>query len=343
MNNLAEYSLLFGAIVNDDWVEKRRRAVADIVQWIAKFSAQDAIRHASDLANAMGNVEKLPSTTSALIAGKIQNHAVSFVASSESDEHQIKVLFSVAVMDLFDQELPASQSEVADLLAAALWSALSYQLPIEETKSENVRRDLLEACRARALSAADAGRERREVPAIAAVTISQDSPAGLKVNQAFRKAVEPMVVALESNAELDREELDFMWWLLANHSDSLDASLAALPPPTRAVASGIDAANRLKKLPGHGHRHIVLRDILNGESIDLPELLAEITNHREKLAAALQPPAQAPAVFPLLYAIANCSSDGEFSSQKRSLADWGARALLEGSVARLTTPHVTYK
>jgi len=343
MNKLAEYALLFGAIVNDDWVEKRRKAVADILQWIAKFSAQDAIRHASDLANAMGNVEKLPSATSALIAGKIQEHAVSFVASSESDELQIKVLLAVAVMDLFDQELPTSQSEVADLLAAALWSALSYQLPIEETKSENVRRDLLEACRARALSAADAGRERTQVPAIGVVTISQDSPAGLKVNQAFRKAVEPMVVALESNAELDREELDFMWWLLANHSDSLDVPLAALPSPTRALASGIDAANRLKKLPGHGHRHIVLRDVLDGEPIALPELLAAITDHRENLAAALPPPAQAPAVFPLLYAIANCSSEAEFSSQRRSLADWGARALLEGSVARLATLHVTQK
>lgn len=335
MKKLAEYALVFGAAVNDDWVEKRAAAVIDIVEWIAAFSAQEAVRYASELANAMGNVEKFPGPTSSVIVEKIQKHAVSFVAKSQHDELQIKVLGSMAAIHFFEVELSDSQSACADILAAALWSALSYQIPIEETKIEAIRRDLLVASRARALNAANAGRERMPVPAVGAVTISQDSPTGAKVNQAFSKAVAPMLEALEKNAELDREELDFMWWVLGNHSDSLDLSMAELPLPTRAVASGIDAANRLKKPPGNGHRHIVLRDVRGGDPLSLAELLSSITAHREKLAAALTPPTQAPAVFPLLYAIANSSSDAAFSSEKRPAGDWGARALLEGSVARL--------
>ena len=145
-----------------------------------------------------------------------------------------------------------------------------------------------------------------------------------------------MISAMRENAVLDREELDFMWWLLSGRSELLDEPLDSLPGAVRAVAAGLDGALKLRRLPADAHRNIVLRNIENGEPLSLMELIELLGERRTKLATNFGSiKADESAVFPLMAAIKTGSTDACASEEKRTAWEWGGRALLEGAIQHL--------
>ncbi|BCG86889.1 hypothetical protein MesoLj113c_29990 [Mesorhizobium sp. 113-3-9] len=337
MSNMAEYARIFDTATGDDWVEKRKLAVTDAKRWMGELSTSQAIKIASGIAAAVAG-SALPSEIVAAGEQKIQNHASSFVVSADEGELQIKVVLMAAAIDVVSHR-PAAEGGwgSADALAASFWSALWFQAPLDQPKIERLRQDLLSASRERVLQVASDARRRRAVPKIGPVNIAQDSVAGTKVNTAFTRAIEPMVSVMRENAALDREELDFMWWVLSDRSDSLDEPFAAMPEATRAVVAGFDASAKLRKLPADAHKNIVLRNIVSEEKLALLELVKQLGDRRAALVEHLQTPlvAEAPAVFPLIDAITTGSSKVPFAAEKLAPSEWGARALLEGAIRHL--------
>jgi hypothetical protein len=334
MSNMAEYARIFETGTNDEWVQKRKSAVADVKAWLKTLSPSSAIKAASSIAASVADGSPLPDNIAAVGERKIQEHASSFVRSADEGELQIKVVMMAAAIEVVSEpSMDAGGWSTTDALAAAFWSALWFQRPLVQTKIERLRQDLLIASRTRVLQVADAVRKRRQVPPIGLVSIDQNSGPGAKVNQAFSRAVEPMVSTLRDNAALDREELDFMWWLLSDRSDILDEPLAGMPDAVRAVVAGLDAAAKLRKLPANGHRNIVLRNVTNDEPLSLNELVDKLGDRLPKLAASLGAPmGEASAVFPLVTAIANGVSDLPFADEKLAASEWVGRALLEGAI-----------
>ncbi len=343
MSNMAEYARIFETGTGDDWVEKRKLAVADTRTWLKALSTLEAIKLAADVATAIADGSPLPDVIANVGEQKIQSHASSFVRGADEGELQIKVILMAAVIDVVEERPVVDGGwSTGEALAAAFWSALSFQTPLAQAKVERLRQDLLIACRTRVLHVAAAARVRKLVPAIGSVAINQDSPSGAKVNTAFSKAVDPLVTSLRDNAALDREELDFLWWVLSERSDSLDEPLAAMPDETRAVVAGFDASAMLRKLPATAHKNIVLRNVRDGGELSLLELLEQLGDRRNGLAERLRPHlSESSAVFPLVYAIASGDSDSPFAREKLKASEWGARALLEGAIHFLQSGKVS--
>lgn len=333
MSNMAEYALIFQTGTSDEWVEKRIKAVADMKGWFEKLTPGGAIINASAIATSIASGEALIDEIAIVGEGMIREYASSFVRSVDEGELQIKVMMAAAAVD-FIRETPYGDGwTTADALAAAFWSALWYQRRVEQVKVEKLRQDLLVASRTRVLKVADTARKRRPIPPIGQVNVDQSSASGGKVNAAFSRAVEPMVTAMRDNAALDREELEFMWWLLSDRSDILGEPLAGLPGSVRAVSAALDAAAKLRRLPADAHRNIVLRNVADGDLLSLTELIAELGDRRPKLATGLGVlMGEAPAVFPLITAISTGKSDGPLAGGKLAASEWGARALLEGAI-----------
>jgi hypothetical protein len=336
MSKIAEYARIFETGTSDEWVEKRKGAAQELMGWFRSQSPQEVVTTASALASSIAGTGSLPESIALQGEQVIQRHASSFVRSADQGELQITVLLAAAAIDVINETPTEAGWTAPDALAAALWSALSFQRPLGQPKIENLRKDLLNDSRERVRTVAETARKRQDIPEIGAVSIDQDSEAGTKVNTAFRRAVEPMVFAMRNNAALDREELDFMWWLLSERSEILDEPLSNLDNSVRAVIAGFDAAEKLRKLPADAHRNIVLRGVARDEPLSLSELLGKLGERRSVLKSALRiPPSAAPDVFPLIRAIVSDADSVEFSDEKRSPLDWGARALLEGAIIRL--------
>jgi hypothetical protein len=288
------------------------------------------------LAGSLASGTSLPEAIANEVAGHIREHAPSFVRVDAFGDLQVTVVACVAALSLVSSDLTGGGWTCPDALAAGLWSALWFQQPLSEVKLEELRLDLLSASRVRVSKVAQSARLRREVPEIGPVTIDQNSLNGSKVNNAFARAVGPMVGALRDNAALDREELDFMWWLLSERSELLDEPLAVLHGASRAVVCGLDAAGKLRRLPANAHRDIVLHKVSGTERASLGEVLDMLGERRNRIAQGLGTRAKECAdVFPLIFAICEGATSHPFSAEKLAPSEWAARALLEGAIHRL--------
>ena len=82
MSNMAEYARIFDTGTSDEWVEKRKSAVAEAKAVYEGLKPQAAISTASIIAASIADGAPLPESISTEAERVIQNHASSFVRSA---------------------------------------------------------------------------------------------------------------------------------------------------------------------------------------------------------------------------------------------------------------------
>ena len=336
MSVMAKYVRMFWPAPKDEDVSRRNAAVVTIQAWIAAFDDPwTAIKLASALADGVADGkardEFAPKVEQAIVGAG----SAAFVRKDHDLE--IVVVALVSALDLVRRESGDSGCTPVDTLAAGLWSALSFQPPVVEEPIELLRQEVLVAARKRTMLIAERSRKRSPVPEIGPLVLPEAQPTGTRANTAYRKATEPLVKALRENAEVDREELEFLWWALEDWSDALDVRLSDADPLVRAVVAGIDGASKLRRLPASGHRNVVLRGVPAGSPAALIGLLTAIEHHRATLAKSIDAGrvSQAATVFPLHTAITSGNADRAGADSERDARDWGGRALLEGGILQV--------
>lgn len=331
MSIMAKHSQIIWAQPTDADVAARNKAVAKLRTLLCQLSTRGAIKAAGAIADSFRE-KALPEPLAAEVQTAISNESPAFVLTG--NELQGTVCLAVAALALVEQQVVGRSAwSSVDALAAALWSALTFQDQIDNAKVEELRQKLIAACRARVAAVARDSRSRHEVPDVGTLTIPEADTAGTRANNAYRKATAPVIAALKNNQELDREEIDFLWWVITDYSAVLDCPLAAKDPPTRAIAAGLEGARMLRRLPGDGFRHAVLRLVGPTEAIPLPVLVTALGEDRARLAVGPDQslPSNHPTVFPLLAALAT-TGDVDGSTPALDARGWGARALLEASI-----------
>jgi hypothetical protein len=147
--------------------------------------------------------------------------------------------------------------------------------------------------------------------------------------------------ALRTNAAIDREEIDLLWWVLSDWSTLLDRRYSGMTNPvTAALSSGIEAGRMLRRFPADAHRNLVLRHVKQGALISLADMIVSLGDDRILLANAFSGQtiiAACPAVFPLLGALISGSATHIRAKQKRPVSEWAARALLETAALHVTS------
>lgn len=335
MSVMAKYVRIFWPDPKDDDVNRRNAAVATIQSWISAFDdSWTAIQLASELADSVADGRASDSFALKVEQAIVDAGSAAFVR--ENNDLEIIVVALVSALDLVRREPEHTGGTPVDALAAALWSALSFQPPVPQEPIELLRQEVLVAARERTMAIAERSRKRVPVPEIGPLTLPEAQPTGTRANAVYRKATEPLVKALRENAELDREELEFLWWTIEDWSDALGGRLSDADPLVRAVVAGIDGASKLRRLPATGHRNVVLRGVPAGRPAALSALLTALGDHRATLANAINVSRvdQSATVFPLLAAVASGDSDRSGADIERDAREWGARALLEGGILR---------
>ncbi|TIM42348.1 MAG: hypothetical protein E5Y55_22225 [Mesorhizobium sp.] len=339
MSVMAKYVRIFWPDPKDEDVARRNKAVVTIQNWITGFGDPwTAVKLAGVLAEAVsdGSVreEFAPQVEKAIV------DAGSDAFVRDGHDLEMIVVTLVAALDLIRQpRLDDSGWSAVDALAAGLWSALTFQQPVVEEAIELLRQEVAVAARERTMRIAEHSRLRAPVPEIGPLTLSEAQPTNGRANAAYRKATEPLVKALRENAELDREELEFLWWTIEDWSDCLNGRLSDAHPVVRAVVAGIDGASKLRRLPASGHRNVVLRGVPAGEPAALDTLLTALGQHRATIVKAIDAArvGEASSVFPLLTAIGGVDAERPGAEVQRDAREWGARALLERGIVQVAT------
>ncbi len=334
MNNLAVHMRISGVTVNDSDVESRRAAATSLAtSWAKLNNCNEIVSKAADIATALSD-EGIPSQVLGdEVQTAIQKKSPSFL--SEERPLDVGVCAGMAIVSILDKSPSKSGWINPDVYATALWSALSYQPVLNAERRENLRREVLTAASDFCFASASKARERNNVPdpSDLNITFSEEE----EVNHNFTEALASTVDALRCNAALDREELDFLWWAQLGRSRLLKKQLSEISEPTRIVAAGIEGAMILRRLPCEAHREIVLRTLDLNPELNLAELLATIGDDCAALRSVIIKTNvnNHPTVFPLLHALVTGEVDKLGSSLKRPVSEWGERALLETTFARL--------
>lgn len=334
MDNLSAHMRITGLTPSNEDVNSRRAAISQLATNWGKLRDLDQIlTKASAIAEALWGDGMPRIDLGDEIQAAVQKHASAFLYLERPLE--VGVCAGMAAISIMKRPVGTSGWTVDDVYSNALWSILGFQSPLAEEKRERLRREVLELARQRSLESANKAREREVVadPVDLVVTISEQN----KTTTNFGKAARDSIEALRRNAALDREELDFLWWVQLNRSCLLDRPFAGIAEATRLVASGIEAAGHLRRLPAQVHRDLVLRTVDANPEFSLAELLAAIGGDRTTLIAPFSTSnaLSHPTVFPLLHALSTGEVEGGGAAVRRKASTWGCRALLEGALARM--------
>lgn len=337
MSVMAKYVRIFWPEPKDEDVGRRNRAVAAIQSRISGIDDPwDAVALAAALADAVADGKARDEFAPMVEKAIVDAGSDAFVRDGHDLEMIVVAL--VAALDLVRRRPTGGDGWTAtDAVAAGLWSALSFQSPVAEEAIELLRQEVLVAARERTMEMAEQSRVRAPVPEIGPLTLSEAQPTNGRANAAYRKATEPLVKALRENAELDREELEFLWWTLEDWSEALASRVSDLAPLTRALVAGIDGASKLRRLPASGHRNVVLRGAPAGKAVKLGGVVSELGGHAATLANGIDVfrVGKASTVFPLFTALVGGGIDRSGADVERDAREWGARALLEGGIIQV--------
>jgi hypothetical protein len=346
MSHVATYIRIFASDPSDDLVEKRTAAIGEIAGiFRGRRNVADLLQTANDLAVAVQQDGKLSPALTATIEDAIRKKSTAFVAEGHDLEMLVCGMAGALQAVSGNAALSHGRVSITDVLSFGLWSALSFQKPRPEEKLEQLRGELLKAAHSHCTAVARDSRQRVQVSDPEFVEAAkkkegeQETPFGASAVKDGLTLFKDAIADLRSNAAVDREEIDLLWWVLSDWSSLLGrpfsdskAGIAAA-----AVASGFEVGRMIRRAPAQAHRHLVLRNVKAGKDLSLQDLLTAIGADRQALAPteAQTYISQCPAVFPLSAALqAGVASDPR-AEDKRPLSEWAVRALLESSTAHL--------
>src|SRR5208282_3106954 len=139
MVDIATHVRIFEMAPTDDLVEKRTAAVKELaIRFSQRETVPKILQLANDLSVGIARKGKIPDALAAEIGAAIKEQSVAFVLSGQ--EIQVLACALMGALQVLEAAKPSSGSwSKHDVLAAGLWSALSFQPALSEPKLEALR------------------------------------------------------------------------------------------------------------------------------------------------------------------------------------------------------------
>ena len=231
MDNLARHMRISGVAVSDNDVESRKAAVKSLATlWGKQNKVASIVSLAADIAVALGGNGDPSQELGEQVQASIQKKAPAFLYDERPLD--VGVCCGMAMISILSGAVGNNGWTIPVIYAASLWSALSYQPALPDERREILRLEILEKAANYYAVSAEKARERIHVPDPAEVDITVEDDV---VTNNFPEAIKYTIEALRRNAVLDREELDFLWWVQLGHSRLLKNQLSKIDEPVRIV------------------------------------------------------------------------------------------------------------
>lgn len=337
MADVATHVRIFDAMPSDDLVTKRTAVCEDLGSKFTKDSNVDALLSVADgIARGCAKGGSMPETLALLVESAIRDQSTAFVRAGNELQLATMGLLGLDWAITNAKTSSSSSLSVVDVLATASWLALSFQPPSADPKLEALRTEVLASARTHCLQSTSRTRVRKPIVDVKLDALADISDAHTKIEA----ALDGPISALRDNAIIDREEIDFLWFVLGDYSPSMKRQLSVLSPPVAALAAGFDAAQQLRQLPGEGHKQVVQRHVRPFDPLSLKALVAAVEADKEgfSVLSSQGQVSKFPAIFGLLSALAKHPAATEGPGEPLALSNWAARALLEAGLLRALSP-----
>ena len=329
MIDISPHIRMLYLVPSDESIAEWNVAIKRVSKYFSQSHTISIFRWASDLSLAVEVDEGISGT----LANHIKTHVRESTTIFDRENHELQMTVCgllVALQLMYNNRLGARNGFRRDLMAASMWSALSFQPPCSERLLERLRIEVLLKAQKTALTAAARSRRWVDYSSIhSSSTIGSDAPYATETANTDDSGNFLEQILLRD------EQIDLLQWKLRDHSRLLDQQLSAHKDPYAiAIASALEVGGLLRFLPMNMHRDLVL-DYVDGEApMNLHELLVALGDDRERLAVAHHDNPivrEYPNVFPLLTALQSGSAMGTNAEIRRPLEEWVGRALLESA------------
>jgi hypothetical protein len=338
MSNSAKYIRIFNASPDDEYVNKRTAAIKAITDKFKKLKTIDELMGlCEDLCRAFLNEEKLPDNLVEIVGKALSDQSSSFVV--EEQGLQVATCSLIAVLDYLSKTSisgPLSVT-VTDVIAASLLSGMSFMTPdFARPKLDELRQEIVKESGRICGDSSIIARDRLAIKELTTITEGGDFASN---NKNLISAISPLIKALTTNAVLDREEINILWYMLDDTSEILKSKFEELNVGQAAIVRGIEISTLLRRLPTSAHFLIAQRSLPTVGEYNTSELKAELGEKLVPITDFLSDyPAikKYPNIFPLFSSLLD--EDARFlgAEIKRSLQSWTNIALLEGSLLNIS-------
>ena len=337
MAEVAKYIKIFNPSPDDTYVSKRVTAINSIETVIKKkTSNNDIVGFANDLIIALEKPDQVNSAINDVAITALKKSSTSFVP----DEEQLQLLTCTLIATLQFLEKAKGYRHTASpefVLAVALWSGLSFQKPIANMERlEALRFELLNAAAKMVEDVSLTSRDRKKTELRKPLTVPSANTFA-----SFIPTVEStygnLVDAMRTNAHLDREEIDILWWVIGGWSNSCKVQMSTLNPVQTAIIAAYEIGGLLKRFPANAHTHLSCRGIQHTEEYTAIEILEKMDSILSTIIEDINPKHEIKN-YSRVFVVCNLLIEGGYPSgteDKRPISEWAARMLLELSLLNI--------
>jgi hypothetical protein len=156
---------------------------------------------------------------------------------------ELRAVAGIVVGELLVQQAKGTPTNHGILAAQALRSALTLS-PVVGDKFIRWMLDTLLRSSDEVLHAAAQFRRKRGTPALRRLAGLKEATAATDLWATVMPAVNSALREATAQAEIDREEIETLWWMFAAHSELENEAIVDLEPPAAAFCSGVELAQR---------------------------------------------------------------------------------------------------
>jgi hypothetical protein len=333
MVDIAPHIRIFENSPSDEFVTKRRSSVKDLA---GKFVKPYKLSRVFSIANGLTLATKEGGALQSQLAGEVSASIAKYSSAFVAEGHELELLTCamLAAVQAIENAPKSEDLSAQDHLAAGIWLGFAWQPTNANERLERLRELLLDVSRSHVLKVAELGRERQDLPEQLELAADNANLSNVLKNIQLTNST------LASNAIVDREEIDLLWWSISGWSDVLGAKYADARPHAAAIALGLDAAKRLRHMPMEVHKSLILRRLPSGEKLTLSGVIDALADDCALLGKLYKEDSDVtsnPYIFPLLNSLASGSDVAAAGTREFSLADLAVRALLEAVTADVIT------
>lgn len=273
IGRLLEWYRIVNIQPSSDILDRRKAAILDLIQAWDDADDWDVILGAAAGVVAgfqHGNAQH--SRAVGLMISSLKLHDSAFPQDLADNALELRATAAIALGELISRSPGDPPDDSAVFAALLLESGLvSRAYPTERY----LKLMLEELGKAAKLTLASADRSRRQRPGTAGRMVLALDKAAAEV-KALTTAIQAVLKEVTHQGELDREELDVLWWFFAGTSMTSGASLSSLDSGKAALVAGTDVANLCLLPPAVNADAFVLRAMQQVKSPDTGRPLSTI-------------------------------------------------------------------
>jgi hypothetical protein len=336
MTDIAKHIRIFNATPDDEYVSKRNLSINLIDAAIKKKTSNDEMfALANNIIRSVNNPDLLLADIKDVAVRALKKHSTSFVEDGE--QLQIFTCVFLAVIKFLEKaKIVDGELSVDLVLSLAVSNGLSFQGSIaEQEKLEALRNELQTVSQQKISMISEKSRVRKPMGQTP-LTIPKENNFG-SYNNVLNVAYGPRFDVLNTNAILDREELNILWWAIIEWSSLADRQFKELNGAQAAVLSGIEISKLLHRFPGKAHSNLACKYSSSADELSGEELLEQIGDLLPSISGFINgfdKVKNNPMIFPL-FSLLTGNNENPGNTKKRSLHEWASRALLEGSMLNI--------